>query len=251
MTRFAGKAALVTGGGSGIGRAIAIALAKEGAAVAVTGRDKDKLAATVGIIQDSGGTAIAVPADVTIASDAAAMVEATVRELGGLHIAVNSAGVLPPGGQVADISEDSWHAAMANLNGTWLSMKYEISHMRDNGGGAIVNLSSAIGSQMTMPYTGAYAASKAGVSVLTRTAAKEYISAGIRVNAVSPGPVETPMSLLPGETEADRAARLAGALPIGRAATVEEVASAVLWLAADESGFTVGHDLVLDGAASN
>lgn len=251
MTRFAGKAALVTGGGSGIGRAIAIALAKEGAAVAVTGRDKDKLAATVGIIQDSGGTAIAVPADVTIASDAAAMVEATVRELGGLHIAVNSAGVLPPGGQVADISEENWHAAMANLNGTWLSMKYEISHMRDNGGGAIVNLSSAIGSQMTMPYTGAYATSKAGVSVLTRTAAKEYISAGIRVNAVSPGPVETPMSLLPGETEADRAARLAGALPIGRAATVEEVASAVLWLAADESGFTVGHDLVLDGAASN
>lgn len=129
-------------------------------------------------------------------------------------------------------------------------MKHEIAQMRDHGGGTIVNMASSIGAHMTLPGMGAYAATKAAVSVLTRTAAQEHIGDGIRINAVSPGPVDTWMSRLPGETDGGRDARMKDSLPIGRVATTDEVAAAVLWLAAPESGFAVGHDLVLDGGAT-
>jgi NAD(P)-dependent dehydrogenase (short-subunit alcohol dehydrogenase family) len=137
-----------------------------------------------------------------------------------------------------------------NPTATWLSMKHEVAHMRAHGGGAIINMASVIGAHMTRPGMGAYAASKAAVSALTRTAAQEHIGDGIRINAISPGPVDTWMSRLPGETDADRDARMKHSLPIGRVATTDEVAAAVLWLAAPESAFTVGHDLVLDGGAT-
>ncbi|MGH3421225.1 MAG: SDR family NAD(P)-dependent oxidoreductase, partial [Streptosporangiaceae bacterium] len=123
-------------------------------------------------------------------------------------------------------------------------------HMRANGGGVIVDTASNIGAHLRVPFLGGYAATKAAVSALTRAAAREYIAEGIRINAISPGPIETSMSLRPDETAADRDLRLKSALPAGRAGTPWEAAAAVLWLASAESGFTVGNDLVLDGGAA-
>lgn len=248
--RFTGKVVLITGGGSGIGRATALAFAREGAIVAVAGRHQQPLDQTVRLIEAEGGKGSAITADVSASADAAGLVTATVQRHGGLHIAFNNAGTLAAG-PLADMDEAAWDRQLAvNVTGIFLAMKHEIGHMRDNGGGIIVNTASTIGAHMRRPSLGAYAASKAAVSALTRAAAREYIGAGIRINAISPGPVDTPMSLAPGETEADRAARLKEALPIGRVGSTSEAAAAVLWLASPEAGFTVGHDLVLDGAAS-
>ncbi|MFL6119112.1 SDR family NAD(P)-dependent oxidoreductase [Actinophytocola sp.] len=248
--RFVNQVVLVTGGGSGIGRAAALAFAAEGAAVAVAGRSPEPLAHTVKLVESAGGTASPVVADVTREDDVAAMVDSVVTRHGGLHVAFNNAGTFVPGG-VADLAADEWSRALSvNLTGTWLSMKHEIAHMRAHGGGTIVNTASNLGAHARLPGIAAYVTSKAAVSALTRNAALEHIADGIRINAVSPGPVDTPMSLRPGETPADRAARLRTALPIGRVATLDEVTSAVLWLASPESGFTVGHDLVLDGGAT-
>ncbi|MFI6506336.1 SDR family NAD(P)-dependent oxidoreductase [Streptosporangium sp. NPDC050855] len=248
--RFTGKVVLVTGGGSGIGRAAALAFAREGATVVVAGRGAAALEETVKLIEHEGGRADAVTADVSSSADVARLVATTVERHGGLHVAFNNAGVVE-GGMLADMDEDAWDRLLAvNLTGVFLSMKHEIAHMLGNGGGVIVNTSSNLGAHMRLPFLGAYAASKAAVSALSRTAAKEYIGQGIRVNVLSPGPIDTSMSLWPGETEADRAERLKGALPIGRVGSLDEAASAVLWLAAPESGFAVGHDLVLDGGAT-
>jgi NAD(P)-dependent dehydrogenase (short-subunit alcohol dehydrogenase family) len=248
--RFTGKVVLITGGGSGIGRATALAFAREGAAVAVTGRRSEPLEQTVRLITGEGGQASAVPADVSSPADAERLVDTTVGRHGGLHIAFNNAGTLEAG-PLADMDEAAWDRQLAvNLTGVFLTMKHEISHMRANGGGVIINTSSNLGAHMRRPFLGAYAATKAAVSALTRAAARKYIGAGIRINAISPGPIDTPMSLRPGETEADRDQRLADALPAGRAGTVSEAAAAVLWLASPEAGFTVGHDLVIDGGAT-
>lgn len=248
--RFTGKVALVTGGGSGIGQATALAFAREGATVVVAGRTAEPLERTVKLIEDEGGRASAVVADVSSSEDVARLVTTTLERHGGLHVAFNNAGILEAG-PLADMDEAAWDRQLAvNVTGVFLCMRYEIAHMRANGGGVIVNTASNLGAHMRLPFLGAYAASKAAVSALTRAAAKEYIGAGIRINAISPGPIETPMSLRPGETDADRAERLKDALPIGRAGTLAEAADAVLWLASPEAGFTVGHDLVIDGGAT-
>ncbi|WP_281155766.1 glucose 1-dehydrogenase [Streptomyces sp. HYC2] len=249
-TRFTGKVALITGGGSGIGRATALAFAREGATVVVAGRSISPLEQTVKLIMDEGGQASAVTADVSSSQDIARLVATTVERHGGLHIAFNNAGILEAG-PVADMDEANWDRQLAvNLTGVFLSMKHEIAHMRVHGGGVIVNTASNLGAHMWLPFLGAYAASKAAVSALSRAAAKEYIQKGIRINAFSPGPIDTPLSLRPGETEDDRTARMKDALPIGRVGTLDEAASAVLWLASPEAGFAVGHDLVLDGGAT-
>jgi NAD(P)-dependent dehydrogenase (short-subunit alcohol dehydrogenase family) len=248
--RFGNQVVLVTGGGSGIGRAAALAFAAEGATVAVAGRSAAPLARTVELVEAAGGVASAVPADVSREDDVAAMVETVVARHGGLHVAFNNAGTFVGGG-VADLSAGEWARAVdVNLTGVWLSMKYEIAHMRAHGGGTIVNTASNLGAHKRMPGISAYVATKAAVSALTRNAALEHIADGVRINAISPGPVDTPMSLRPGETPADRAARLKDALPAGRVGALDEITSAVLWLASAESGFTVGHDLVLDGGAA-
>lgn len=248
--RFVNQVVLVTGGGSGIGRAAALAFAAEGAAVAVAGRSAEPLAQTVKLVEAAGGVASAVPADVSREDDVAAMVETVVSRHGGLHVAFNNAGVFVPGG-VTDLSASEWARAIdVNLTSVWLSMKHEIAHMRAHGGGTIVNTASNLGAHGRRPGIAAYVATKAAVSALTRSAALEHIADGVRVNAISPGPVDTPMSLRPGETPAERAIRLRDALPVGRVGTLEEIASAVLWLASAESGFAVGHDLVMDGGAT-
>lgn len=248
--RFTGKTALITGGGSGIGRATALAFAREGAAVTVAGRRREPLDQTVRLITDTGGQASAVTADVSSPADAERLIAAATDLHGGLHIAFNNAGIIEAG-PLAGMDDAAWDRQVAvNLTGVFLVMKHEINCMRANGGGVIVNTASNLGAHMRLPFLGAYAATKAAVSALTRAAAREYIADGIRINAISPGPIDTPMSLRPGETETDRSKRLADALPAGRAGTVDEAAAAVLWLASPEAGFTVGHDLVIDGGAT-
>ncbi len=249
--RLAGKVALVTGGGSGIGRATARAFAGAGATVVVSGRRLEPLEQTVQLVQQAGGQASAVTADVRDAADVGRLVETAVARHGALHVAFNNAGVLAATGPVAHFDDAEFAAMIAvNLTGLRLSMRYEIAHMRSHGGGVIVNIGSTVGAHMAVPGLGAYAATKAAVNALTRTAALECIQDGVRINAVSPGPVDTPMSLLPGETDADRAERLKMQLPIGRVCTTEEVAAAVLWLSCPEASFVIGQDIVVDGGAS-
>ncbi|SDJ34266.1 SDR family NAD(P)-dependent oxidoreductase [Nonomuraea jiangxiensis] len=249
--RFDGKVALVTGASGAVGRAVALAYAREGAAVLAVGRDDAKLAEVVKSIEEAGGRAGAFVADLTRSAEAAAMVEAAVSRFGGLDVACNAAGIFGQAAPVADYDEDVWDEVLAvNLKGVFLSMKHEIAHMRAHGGGAIVNVASNLGAHWRLAGAGAYVASKAGVSYLTRTAARECIGEGVRVNAVSPGPVDSPMSLRPGETPEDRAVRMRSALPIGRVATPEEIAAAVLWLSSPESSFVVGQDHVIDGGAT-
>lgn len=248
--RFTGKTVLITGGGSGIGRATALAFAAEGATVAVAGRRREPLEQTVRLIQDNGGQASAITTDVSSAADAERLVDATVARHGGLHIAFNNAGILEAG-PLADMDQAAWDRQVAvNLTGVFLSMKHEIIHMRANGGGVIVNNASSLGAHMRLPFLGGYAATKAAVSALSRAAAREYIADGIRINVISPGPMDTAMSLRPGETQAERDLRLKDDLPAGRPGSLSEAAAAVLWLASPEAAFTVGHDLVIDGGAT-
>ncbi|MYQ41953.1 NAD(P)-dependent dehydrogenase, short-chain alcohol dehydrogenase family [Streptomyces sp. LamerLS-316] len=251
MDRFTGTTVLVTGAGSGLGRAIARAFAAEGASVVAAGRTAATLHETVGLIESAGGTAVAVTADVTDSGQLRDLVRETVTRYGGLDIAVNNAGIFRGSGPVGEVSEEDWDAVMrTNLTGVWLAMKHEIAHMKENGGGVIVNVSSNLGAHLRVPGAAAYLTSKAGVSVLTRAAALDHIHQGIRINAVSPGASAAPMSLRPGETEAERTERMKAENPLGRVAEAEEVAAAVLYLASPAAGAVVGTDLVIDSGAS-
>lgn len=247
--RFKDKVVLVTGGGTGIGRITALAFAAEGARVVVSGFDEEPLRETVKTIEADGGQAGWFTGDMRVEADARAMVATTVDTFGGLDVAFNNAGLMVAG-RIAELDLDRWTTALSIATGTWLSMKYEIAHMREHGGGAIVNMSSIIGPHRAIPGTGAYAAAKAAITALTRTAAVEHIGDGIRINAVSPGPVGTPFSLIRGETEAEQAVRMRTTLPIGRVGTPAEVAGTVLWLASAEAGFAVGADIVIDGGST-
>ncbi|MFJ6569553.1 SDR family NAD(P)-dependent oxidoreductase [Streptomyces sp. NPDC091292] len=251
MNRFTGKSVLVTGAGSGLGRAIALAFAAEGASVVAAGRTRATLDETVGLIEAAHGTAAAVTTDVTDSGRLQGLVRETVTRFGGLDIAVNNAGILRGAGPVGEVSEEDWDAVLrTNVTGVWLAMKHEIAHMKANGGGTIVNISSNLGAHLRIPGIAAYSTSKAAVSALTRAAALDHIHQGIRINAVSPGAAAGPMSLRPGETEADRAERVKTENPLGRIAEAEEVAAAVLYLASPAAGAVVGTDLVIDSGAS-
>lgn len=249
--RFGGAVVLVTGAGGGIGRAASLAFAREGATVVAADLDGAAAERTAMAVAEAGGDAHGAPLDVTSESQVAALIAAVGERYGRLDAAVNNAGIVGRNAPTAELDEATWQEVLrVDLIGAFLCMKHEILRMRAQGGGTIVNVASTIGVRMTVPGTAAYAAAKAGVGALTRTAAAECIGEGIRINAVCPGPVDTPLSLAPGESAAERDQRMRGALPIGRVATVEEIAAAVLWLAAPESAYAVGHELVLDGGGS-
>src|ERR1043166_2163028 len=194
----AGKVALVTGSGSGIGRATALAFAREGAKVVVSDVAVEGGEETVSLIKKAGGEAIFVQSNVSKAADVEALVNKAVQTYGRLDCAHNNAGVAGPNKSIIDITEESWDRVIAvNLTGVWLCMKYEIAQMLKNGSGAIVTPSSDAG-LIGLRRGGAYVASKHGVVGLTKTAALEYAKSGIRVNAVCPGPIDTPMLWGPG-----------------------------------------------------
>jgi NAD(P)-dependent dehydrogenase (short-subunit alcohol dehydrogenase family) len=247
--RFSGKVALVTGGASGIGRACAQLFASEGASVVVSDVALEGGHETVRLIEDDGGEAFFVEADVSKAAQVEALVGGTVEAYGHLDYAFNNAGIEGRmATNTADYLEEDWDRVIAvNLKGVWLCMKHEIAHMLRRGGGSIVNNSSVEG-LVGLQGTSAYAASKHGVVGLTKTAALEYAQSGIRVNAVCPGLIRTPMVERytggDAETEAQWAAIFE---PVGRMGSSEEVAEAVVWLCSEAASFVTGHAMAVDG----
>jgi NAD(P)-dependent dehydrogenase (short-subunit alcohol dehydrogenase family) len=244
---FRGKAALVTVGSSGIGRAAAVAFAREGARVAIAARREFQGEQTAALIRERGGEAVFVKTDVSESAEVETMVAAAVGAFGRLDCAFNNAGTTGPGARIHEYGEDGWDDVIATtLTGVWLCMKYEIRYMLAHGGGAIVNDSSAAGVR-AWPRQAAYAAAKHGVIGLTRTAAREYAKDGIRVNAVCPGWTETPMvdDLFAGSPE--RRDRVASGMPMGRMGAPEEVAETVIWLCSDAASYVNGDSLMVDG----
>ena len=244
----AGKVALVTGSGSGIGRATALAFAREGAKVVVSDVTVEGGEETVRLVKQAGGDAIFVKADVSNPADVEALVNKAVQTYGRLDCAHNNAGVPGPNKAIPDITQESWDRVIAiNLTGVWLCMKFEIAQMLKNGGGAIVNTSSDAG-LIGLRRGGAYVASKHGVIGLTKTAALEYAKSGIRVNAVCPGPIDTPMLRGPGGEPSSRFIdRMVAAQPGGRLGQPGEIAEAAVWLCSDAASFVTGHALPVDG----
>ena len=240
------KVAMITGGTSGIGRETAVLFAEAGAKVVVAGRRETEGKETVDLIRKAGGDGLFVKTDVCKAADVQAMVQKTVDKFGRLDTAFNNAGVEGNWMPMVDVSEEEWDRVLdINLKGMFLCLKYEIPQLLKNGGGTIVNMASVAG-LMGTPAAAPYGASKHGVISLTRTAALENAKQKIRVNAVCPAVIESPMeNRLFGEPDAHKFA--VGMHPIGRLGTVREVAEAVLWMCSEKSSFMTGHYIVVDG----
>jgi NAD(P)-dependent dehydrogenase (short-subunit alcohol dehydrogenase family) len=247
-----GKVALVTGASSGIGRATALVFADEGASMVLADVDETGGRETVRQVDDRGAEGFFIECDVSDSAQVEALVEECVKRLGRLDCAFNNAGIGGESARLADYDEEAWNRVLAvNLTGVFLCMKSELRQMVAQGGGAIVNAASLVG-VMGYPNLGAYNAAKHGVVGLTRTAALEYASSGIRVNAVCPGWIETPMVMDSGPHPASIPAvydALAGLMPLGRLGKPEEVAAAVAWLCSDAASFVTGHPLLVDGGA--
>jgi NAD(P)-dependent dehydrogenase (short-subunit alcohol dehydrogenase family) len=250
--QLAGKVMLVTGGASGIGRATALACAREGARLIIADLQEEGGQHTVHLITEQGGEASFVQTDVTQATAVEALIAQAVERYGRLDCAHNNAGISGRGiagdhrALTAEYPDDRWHQVIAsNLTGVWLCMKYELRQMLTQGGGAIVNTAS-IGGLVALPGNAAYVASKHGVVGLTRTAAVEYAKHGIRVNCVCPGYIQTPMTA-PGMHDPNRMALMIASEPVGRMGDPTEVAAALVWLCSDAASFVTGHAMAVDG----
>jgi len=247
MGRIEGKVALITGAGSGIGRTTAILFAAEGAMVAVSDVSVDGGEETVRQIRQAGGEAVFVKADVSSATEVENMVSKTVETYGRLDYAVNNAGMEAQPTPTADYTEADFDRTIAvNLKGTWLCLKYEIRQMLGQGAGVVVNVSSIAG-LVGVPAMSAYVAAKHGIVGLTRTAALEYGTTGIRVNAVCPSAVRTPLmeQVIAGMPELGE--NMEANHPLGRIGDPKEIAESILWLCSDEASFVTGHALAVDG----
>ncbi|MCH8892955.1 MAG: SDR family oxidoreductase [Chloroflexi bacterium] len=243
------KITLVTGAGSGIGRATSLVLAREGATVVVADIDADGGEQTLSAIKDMGGEGMFVHADVSRAADVEAMVDAAVNAYGRLDCAYNNAGIEGYyGGRLHEYPEDTFDRLMdINVKGVWLCLKYEIPQMLKQGSGAIVNTASVAGLVGSRRLS-VYSASKHAVIGLTKSAALEYASDGIRVNAVCPGIIDTPMMDRLVEGRDDYAAAIPTRQPIGRKGTPDEIAEAVAWLCSDAASLVTGLAMAVDGA---
>lgn len=244
---FAGKVAFVTGAGSGIGRATALAFAARGAAVAMADVSAEAIRAVANEIVRTGGKALGLSCDVTSSTDVQTTLQQTVEAFGRLDFAFNNAGIEQQPTPLADITEDQWQRVLdIDLRGVFLCMKFEIPLILAAGGGAIINTSSGAGVK-GFSGGGAYGAAKHGVIGLTRCAALDYAAANVRINAICPGIIETPMmDRFSGGTPEGRE-RVIDQEPVGRMGRPEEIASAVMWLCSDNAAFTIGHALVVDG----
>lgn len=246
MALFSGKVALVTGGASGIGRSAALLYALNGAKVVVSDVDEAGGNETVRMASQAGSAAAFVRADVSRPEDCLELVSAAIVRFGRLDIAFNNAGIGGEANPVAEYSIESWQQVLSiNLSGVFYCMKYEIPAMLKNGGGAIVNMSSILG-QVAYPSSPAYVAAKHGVIGLTRSAAVDYAPQGLRINAVGPGFISTPMI---SAVEQDRQAHelLVSLHPIGRLGRPEEVAELVIWLSSDKASFVTGSYYPVEG----
>jgi NAD(P)-dependent dehydrogenase (short-subunit alcohol dehydrogenase family) len=251
MTRdLEGKSALVTGGASGIGRATALAFAREGARVAVADIVQDAAQRTVTEIEAMGGQAMAIACDVTDDDAVKAMIAATVDAFGSLDCAFNNAGIAPyqvnAGGQkIADVAPEAWRRLIdVNLTGVWLCLRHEVAQMRAQGsGGVIINTASILG-LVGSASSSAYVAAKHGVVGLTKTAAADHAEDNIRVNAVCPGYIETPMTE---ETMRRRGERILARVPMARMGQANEIAEAVVWLCSPKASFVTGVSWAVDG----
>ncbi len=247
MADFDGKVALVTGGGTGIGQATAIAFAREGANVVIGNRNSEAGEAVVKTIQDNGGQASFLRTDVSLEDDVKALIEHAVATYGRLDVAFNNAGIGGAAGPLADQTSDNFDAIMGiNVKGVWMSMKYEIREMLKTGGGAIVN-NSSVGGLVGFASVGIYSASKHAVMGLTKSAALEYSAHGVRVNAVNPAVIRTPMAEGLAKMRKGKPDDFAAVHPIGRIGEPEEVAEAVLWLCSDKASFVTGTAMCVDG----
>lgn len=244
---YSGKVAFVTGAGSGIGRATAIAFAKAGASVTAVDISEKGLQETAALIEAFGGRVLTIPCDVTSSKGIKSALDKTVTTFGGLDCAFNNAGIEQPVNKLKDIDEELWDRVLAvNLKSVYLCMKHQIDIMLENGGGSIVNTSSGAG-VMAIQGQSAYCASKYGVTAISKCAALENASQGIRVNALCPGIIDTDMiSRFTGDTEQGRA-RVIAQEPIGRMGRPEEIANTVLWLCSEQAAFVTGHAMIIDG----